>query len=81
MPKGTVLFKRSTIKRFIRAADEVVLVTTEASVKPDGTLILSFAKPPTFEETAPELSREIDKHLESTWDRANEWDNHDKPSA
>jgi hypothetical protein len=51
------------------------LVTKMVRVLPDGTFELAIAEPPPF-EVSPELDCEIEKFVESTWDR-----DYGKPAA
>jgi hypothetical protein len=75
MPRNVVLFKERTLRRAIRAVQKEGLVPKAATVAPDGTMTVSFAEPPSF-EVSPELDGEIEKFVESTWDR-----DYGKPAA
>jgi hypothetical protein len=75
MPKGVVLFKERNLSRAIRAVQKAGYKPKAATVAPDGTMTVSFAEPPPF-EVSPELDGEIEKFVESTWDR-----DYGKPAA
>jgi hypothetical protein len=75
MPKNIVLFKERTLRRAIRAVQKEGLIPRAATVAPDGTMSVSFAEPPQL-EVSPELDGEIEKFVESTWDR-----DYGKPAA
>jgi hypothetical protein len=74
MPKNIVLFKERTLRRAIRAVQKEGLVPKAATVAPDGTMSVSFAEPVLPE--LPGLDGEIEKFVESTWDR-----DYGKPAA
>jgi len=75
MPKSVVLFKERTLRRAIRALQKESLVPKKVTVAPDGTMSVSFAEPPPL-EVSPELDGELEKFVESTWDR-----DYGKPAA
>jgi hypothetical protein len=76
MPKGILLFKERTLRRAIRAVQKEGLVPKAATVAPDGTMSVSFAEPVLPEVNLPELDGELEKFVESTWDR-----DYGKPAA
>jgi hypothetical protein len=76
MPKNIVLFKERTLRRAIRAVQKEGLIPKAATVAPDGTMSVSFAEPPPCEVSLPELEGELEKFVESTWDR-----DYGKPAA
>jgi hypothetical protein len=76
MPKGVVLFKERNLSRAIRAVQKAGFKPKAATVAPDGTMTVSFAEPVLPEVNLPELDGEMEKLVESTWDR-----DYGKPAA
>jgi hypothetical protein len=74
MPKNIVLFKERTLRRAVRGLQKERLKVKAATVAPDGTITLSIAEP--VLPDLPGLDGEVEKFVESTWDR-----DYGKPAA